>query len=123
MLKNPAPHGGRSTVSGIEVEVTGRRSAKPEGAGKVVSSMMRQASRVTSPPVLFVNVRRMSKVPNVVGPPLPEKSRTRLGGALELTQLSSSCTSIDALRWIGDERFCGPGAPRRCPAPADVPFV
>ncbi len=32
-------------------------------------------------------------------------------------------TPNEALRWMGDERFSGPGAPRRWPAPALVPLV
>src|SRR5262245_32180488 len=124
MFDVPLPHGGRSTVTTTVVEVLGRMSAIPEGAGNVVRSMTRKRRRVTLPPVLFVNVRRMSSVPNVelLGGSLV-KSRTRFGGAAEETQVSSRFPAIDALRWIGDERFSGPGAPSRCPAPADVPLL
>src|ERR687891_1066545 len=50
----PEPHGARSTVTTTAVEVRGRRSAMPEGAGNVVRSMTRQRRRVTLPPVLFI---------------------------------------------------------------------
>jgi hypothetical protein len=36
------------------VELRGRRSAVPAGAGKVSTSAMRKRSRVTGAPVLFV---------------------------------------------------------------------
>src|ERR1044072_8835411 len=49
----PLPHGGRSTVTTTEVDVIGRSSAMPAGAGKVVRSMMRKRKRVTLPPVLL----------------------------------------------------------------------
>src|SRR5262245_7800572 len=65
MFDVPLPHGGRSTVTTTVVDVLGRRSAMPDGAGNVVKSMTLKRSRVTFPPVLFVNVRRMSSVPNV----------------------------------------------------------
>jgi hypothetical protein len=69
---------------------------------------------VTLPPVLLVNVRRWSRVPNVelFGGSLV-KSRTRFGGAVDATQMSSRSAAKLALRWIGDDRFSGPGAPRR----------
>src|ERR671913_300794 len=51
------------------------------------------------------------------------KSLTRLGGDEPATHGSSSAMPNEALRWMGDERFSGPGAPRRWPAPALVPFV
>src|SRR5262245_43633520 len=49
----PLPHGGRSTVTTTVVEVRGRRSAIPDGAGNVVTSITRKRSRVTLPPVLL----------------------------------------------------------------------
>src|ERR1044071_4520395 len=61
----PLPQGGRSTVTTTEVEVLGRKSAMPLGAGNVVRSMTRKRRRVTFPPVLLTTVRRMSNVPNV----------------------------------------------------------
>src|SRR3954465_12061914 len=61
----PLPHGGRSTVTTTAVDVRGRRSAIPEGAGNVETSMIRKRRRVTLPPVLLTIVRRMSSVPNV----------------------------------------------------------
>src|SRR5215207_9609782 len=51
------------------------------------------------------------------------KSRTRLGGDEPATHGSSKAMGNEALRWMGDERFSGPGAPRRWPAPALVPLV
>ena len=65
MLLVPTPQGARSTVTTTAVEVLGRRSAMPLGAGKVLRSTMRNRSRVIFPPVLLVNVRRMSSVPKV----------------------------------------------------------
>src|SRR6185436_3180185 len=61
----PLPHGGRSTVTTTAVEVRGRKSAMPLGAGKVVRSMTRQRNRVTLPPVLLVTLLRRSSVPKV----------------------------------------------------------
>src|SRR6185295_6600668 len=49
----PLPHGGRSTVTTTAVDVRGRRSAMPLGAGNVVRSTTRHRRRVTLPPVLF----------------------------------------------------------------------
>src|SRR5262249_32481026 len=68
------------------VDVRGRRSAKPEGAGNVVMSMTRKRRRVTAPPVLFTKRRRMSSVPKVellAGSDV--KSRTRFGGLEDAT--------------------------------------
>lgn len=62
-------------------EVSARRSAKPEGAGKVVWSTIRKRSLVTGAPVLFTNLRRIESVPKVelfAGSDV--KSRMRLGG-------------------------------------------
>src|SRR5262245_23489972 len=99
MFDVPLPHGGRSTVTTTAVEVLGRRSAMPDGAGNVVRSMTRKRRRVTLPPVLFVIVRRMSSVPNVelFGGSLV-KSRTRLGGAAEATHVSRRFATNDAFR-------------------------
>src|SRR5215475_9035318 len=47
------------------VEVLGRRSAVPAGAGNVLSVMTRKRSRERFPPVLLVNRRRIESVPNV----------------------------------------------------------
>ena len=81
------------------VEVRGRKSAMPLGAGKVVISMTRQRKRVTFPPVLFVTVLRMSKVPNVELLGGSEvKSLTRFGGDGAATQISSKFTAKLALR-------------------------
>ena len=101
-----------------------RKSAIPDGAGKVVWSISRKRNRVTLAPVLLVNVRRIVSVPNVeLFPGSEVKSRTRFGGLDPATQGSSKVAGTTELRSIGLERFSGPGAPRRCPAPAEVPFV
>ena len=74
--------------------------------------------------MLLVNVNLKSIVPKVelfAGSEV--KSRTRLGGLAPLTQGSKAAAEKLALRWIGDDKFSGAGAPSRCPAPADVPFV
>jgi hypothetical protein len=95
----PAPHGARSTVTTTAVEVLGRKSAIPDGAGNVVMSITRHRRRVTFPPVLFLTLRRMSSVPNVelfAGSEV--KSLTRLGGELGLTHGSSDVTAKLALR-------------------------
>src|SRR5438045_1067369 len=120
----PLPHGGRSTVTTTAVEVLGRRSAMPLGAGNVVKSTTRKRRRVTFPPVLLIIVRRISRVPNVelLGES-DVKSRTRFGGDAPATHGSRRLAAKEALRSIGELRFSGPGAPRRCPAPADVAFV
>src|SRR5437764_3377703 len=86
--------------------------------------MTRKRSRVTAPPVLLTKRRRIESVPNVeLFPGSLVKSRTRLGALADDTFASSKLAAIVALRWIGDVRFCGPGPPRRCPAPAEVPLV
>src|SRR5215210_2871566 len=43
-------------TAGVGLDVRARRSAKPEGTGNVVWSMMRKRRRVTGDPVLFVIV-------------------------------------------------------------------
>src|SRR5689334_3524485 len=120
----PLPHGGRSTVTTTDVDVRGRKSAMPLGAGNVVRSITRNRKRVTFPPVLLVTVLRMSNVPNVeLFGGSEVKSRTRFGGDAAATQISRLSTAKEAFRSIGELRFSGPGAPRRWPAPADVPLV
>src|SRR6476660_1229887 len=110
----PLPHGGRSTVTTTDVDVRGRKSAMPLGAGNVVRSTTRNRRRVTLPPVLFTTVRRMSNVPKVELLGGSEvKSRTRFGGDAAATQVSSNFTANDAFRSIGELRFSGPGAPSR----------
>src|SRR5215470_14033250 len=110
----PLPHGGRSTVTTTVVEVRGRRSAMPLGAGNVVRSTTRKRKRVTFPPVLFTIVLRISNVPKVELLGGSEvKSRTRFGGDAAATQTSSRSAVNDALRSIGELRFSGPGEPRR----------
>src|SRR6185437_845392 len=95
----PLPHGGRSTVTTTAVEVRGRKSAMPLGAGKVVRSTTRHRRRVTFPPVLLVTVRRISSVPNVeLFGGSEVKSRTRLGGEAAATHTSRRFTAKDALR-------------------------
>src|SRR5258708_16416225 len=73
-----------------ELDVRGRRSAIPEGAGNVVRSTTRKRKRVILAPVEFTNLRRMLNVPNVEllgGSDV--KSRTRLGGELDAAVASS----------------------------------
>src|SRR5678816_1461265 len=85
----PVPHGGRSTVTTTAVEVLGRKSAMPLGAGNVVRSTIRKRKRVTFPPVLLTIVRRTSRVPKVeLADGLDVKSRTRFGGEAAATQIS-----------------------------------
>jgi len=82
-----------------DVEVRGRRSETPLGAGKVVKSTMRKRSRVTEPPVLLTNLRRKLIVPKVEFCAGTEvKSRTRLGGFELGTVLSSAKFANEALR-------------------------
>src|SRR5690349_4922759 len=120
----PLPQGGRSTVTTTAVEVLGRKSAMPLGAGNVVKSTIRNRKRVTFPPVLLTIVLRKSRVPNVeLFGGSEVKSRTRFGGEAGATQTSSMFTAKEAFRSIGELRFSGPGAPRRWPAPADVALV
>src|SRR4026209_2524895 len=95
----PLPQGGRSTVTTTAVEVRGRRSAMPLGAGNVVRSITRQRRRVTFPPVRVVTVLRMSNVPKVeLFGGSDVKSRTRFGGDAAATQISRRSTPKEALR-------------------------
>src|SRR5688500_13813425 len=99
----PLPQGGRSTVTTTAVEVLGRKSAMPLGAGNVVRSTTRKRKRVTFPPVLLTTVLRISNVPNVellAGSEV--KSRTRFGGDAAPTQISSRFTANEAFRSIGE---------------------
>src|SRR5689334_8750110 len=106
----PDPHGGRSTVTTTAVEVRGRRSAMPEGAGNVVRSRTRKRKRVTLPPVLLTTVLRISRVPKVeLFGGSDVKSRTLFGGDAAATQVSNKFTANDAFRSIGDDKFSGPG--------------
>src|SRR6185295_5079496 len=110
------------TTTSVDVRV--RKSANPLGAGKVVMSMTRNLNRVTGAPVLLTTRRRISSVPNVelfAGSDV--KSRTRFGAFAAATVASISTIGIVVKLTSGDDRFSGPGAPKRCPAPADVPFV
>src|SRR6185503_893194 len=110
----PLPHGGRSTVTTTDVEVRGRKSAMPLGAGNVVKSTTRKRKRVTFPPVLFTIVLRISNVPKVELLGGSEvKSRTRFGGDAAATQISRLSIANEAFRSMGELRFSGPGAPRR----------
>src|SRR5687768_1732488 len=104
--------------------VRARKSARPLGAGEVVSSTIRNCRRVTGAPVLLVMRRVSANVPNVdalAGSLV--KLRNRLGGAAADTKASRSTKGIAPSRRIGEARFSGPGAPRRCPAPVKEPFV
>src|SRR2546423_14696494 len=96
--------------------VIGRKSAVPEGAGKVVMSTMRKRRRVTAAPVLFVTLRRMSSVPKVEVAPEPGvKSRARAQAEVvepvPAQPASTSDSLIVALRKTGLDKFSGPGAP------------
>src|ERR1044071_9728976 len=93
----PLPQGGRSTVTTTAVEVLGRKSAMPLGAGNVVKSTTRKRKRVTFPPVLLTTDLRISRVPKVEllgGSDV--KSRTRFGGDVAATQTSSELTAKEA---------------------------
>src|SRR6185295_13947385 len=82
------------TTTSVDVRV--RRSANPDGAGKVVISMTRNLNRVTGAPVLLTTRRRISSVPNVelfAGSDV--KSRTRFGGEAEPIVASSNTTVND----------------------------
>ena|SRR5687768_8948805 len=126
-MLEPVLHGGLSTGTTTAVDVLGRRSAMPLGAGNVVRSTMRKRSRVVPPPVLLVRRKRRSNVPNVeLFPGSDVKSRTRFGTAFADAHVSSGAILYVGLLRRGErglDKFCGPGTPRRCPAPADVPFV
>src|SRR3989344_2843355 len=119
----PAPHGARSTVTTTLEDVRGRRSAVPDGAGNAVRSMILTRSRVRSPPLVLVKVRRTSSVPKVellAGSLV--KSRPELGVVGGATQ-GSSKAGLTMLPITGLLRLEGDGAPSRCPAPAEVPLV
>ena len=110
-------HVGRT--SGVE----GRRRRRAKG--NVVMSTTRNRRRVMGAPELLVNVLRRSSVPNVellAGSDV--KSRTWFGTANRFTHESRfDASSATPSRTIGELRFSGPGAPRRWPAPAEVPLV
>src|ERR1043166_676291 len=57
----PLPQGGRSTVTTTAVDVRGRKSAMPLGAGNVVRSITRKRRRVTLPPVLLTTVGQIGR--------------------------------------------------------------
>src|SRR5690349_14585987 len=106
-------------------EVSARKSATPApGDGNVVTSTMRNRKRVTLAPVVFCTRRLTTSVPKV---PLVTgaKVRKRFGALEELSVLSNSGNSMPPVsRLIGDARFSGPGAPRRCVTPGiDIPCV
>lgn len=97
-----------------DVDVRERKSAKPDGAGNVLTSMILKRSLVIGLPVLLTTRRRISSVPNVelfAGSDV--KSRTRFGGKEAACDESTIKTAVVAFRSIGDDRFSGPGAPRR----------
>ena len=80
-------------------DVRERRSAIPEGAGKVVTSIILYRNLVTAPPVLLTTRRRKSSVPKVelfAGSLV--KSRTRFGGLAAATVESNITNANDALR-------------------------
>ena len=89
-------------------------------------STTRKRSRVMGTPVVLVNLRRSSSVPNVeFCEGTLVRSLTMLGGSVIGKQLSNLLVFRVASpsRTIGDVSFCGPGAPSRWPAPALVPLV
>src|ERR1044072_5044646 len=99
-------------------EVRARRSATPAGAGKVVRLMRRKRSADTFCPVWLTTRRRMVGVPKVeLFDASMAKSRTRFGGEAAAFVASRRRDEIVELRWMGEERFSGPGAPSRWPAP------
>src|SRR5262245_42391547 len=125
-LDVPEPHGGRSTMTVVSADVRARRSATPAIDGNVLMSTIRNRSRVRLRPVLFFHVRRMSYVPNVeLSTGSDVKSRTLFGMASVATQVSSraDARAPPPSLAIGDDRFSGPGAPSRWPAPAFVALV
>src|SRR5882724_9849382 len=82
-----------------KLDVLGLKSAIPDGAGKVVRSIIRKRNRVTLPPVLFVNLLRIESVPNtelLAGSLV--KSRTRFGGLALATVASSNGEEMVLLR-------------------------
>src|SRR5687768_4938577 len=106
------------------VEVIGRMSAMPDGAGNVVRSKTRKRRRETGAPVLFVIRRRKERVPKVElfagtqggttgfgGAQNAPPSRSRLGASFFESVVSISVPLIATSCEMGDERFSGPGAP------------
>ena len=86
-----------ATTTALEVRCL--KSAIPDGAGKVVMSIIRKRNRVTAAPVLFTNLLRIERVPKVeLFGPSPVKSRTRFGGLLLVTVASSKFSVIVLLR-------------------------
>ena len=83
----------------INDDVRERRSAIPDGAGKVVTSIILYRNRVTAPPVLLTTRRLKSIVPKVelfAGSLV--KSRTRFGGLAADTVESNIRNGNCALR-------------------------
>src|SRR5450432_1013268 len=73
-----------------ELEVIGLMSAKPDAAGNVSRSIIRNRKRVMFAPVLLTNLLRMLSVPKVeLFAGTEVKSLTRLG-ALEVATVASS---------------------------------
>src|SRR6266853_37884 len=82
-----------------EPDVIGLKSAIPEGAGKVVRSIIRKRNRVMGAPVLFTNLLRMLSVPKVeLFAGTDVKSRTRFGALDDATVASSKKAEIVELR-------------------------
>src|SRR5262249_30690332 len=75
----------------IVLEVRGRRSSVPDGAGNVVRSIIRKRNRLIAAPVLLVNFRRTEMVPKVeLFGGSEVKSRTKFGDAVPDTPGSTS---------------------------------
>lgn len=108
----------------IVAELRARRSAIPDGAGDVVRSMIRNRNSSKGSPVELESRRRSSSVPNVeLFAGFEVKSRTRFGGLVADTFRSNKESLASPGNDPGPLKFCGPGEPRRCPAPADIRFV
>jgi hypothetical protein len=108
----------------VALDVIGLRSAVPEGWGNVVRLITRKRRLVMFAPVLLVNLRRIESLPNVAlfGGSLV-KSRPMFGATLSPCNGSiAECVMVAPVS-LALERFSGPGAPRRWPAPALTPFV
>src|SRR5213079_2209441 len=98
----PASFTPETTISG---EKMGRKSAFVGMAGKVVMSTTLNRRRVTGLPVVLMNRRRISSVPNVeLLPGLLVMSRTRFGSAVAGCEESISTAAI-ALVIIGADMF------------------
>src|ERR1043165_5419854 len=74
----PLPHGGRSTVTTTAVDVRGRKSAMPLGAGNVVTSITRKRKRGR------FEADTVDTAPRALHPPTPEPCPLPLRDALPI---------------------------------------